>query len=584
MLNAVKKKLSIPVEWTELLIVTLFKNKGSRKYLEYYRGIFLCNVAPKIMEKLIKNRISVHLKKVNLLQGGSTENRSTCDNTFLLNGVVDHAKYLNKQVFLTFYDYSTCFDSLWLEDCMITLWELGVRSELFALIYKLNEVAKIRVKTPFGLTDQFECPRIVKQGSVLSSNLCSSSTAQLCDTNLRGGTYTGTFVINDLLYIDDTTDVNDEVNEVDLSHQEVVNFSKSKRLSIKYCKCALLTINKKTHHSNPKLNIGQGVIPQVKCTKCLGDMVNDKGNNVDLVEHKVANAKAAMVNCLSLCNEVTLGLYFVTSAIILYQSVFLATLLFNCQAWRKLSNEDYRKLQVTQIRYLKRVMRAPLSTPNNFVFLEFGALPVRFIIHCRQLTFLHHIVALDDEDPVKKMFKAQQLLPYERNWSNEVLPLLHEYDLDDVDIISMSKLTWKENVKTNVTRKVLSQLTTDIQDKTKTKHLSYNSFTCQPYMLQFNHKQASIIFKLRSYSVDCKGNRKSANVDLNCRLCKSADETQSHIVNCPAVSKDGVILDVSKVFDCDIIDGDEDIIKLCNRVDEFNKLINDTDIDGTMNA
>ena len=55
-------------------------------------------------------------------------------------------------------------------------------------------------------------------------------------------------------------------------------------------------------------------------------------------------------------------------------------------------------------------------------------------------------------------------------------------------------------------------------------------------------------------------------------------------MNCPAVSKDGVILDVSKVFDCDIIDGDEDIIKLCNRVDEFNKLINDTDINGTMDA
>ena len=222
-------------------------------------------------------------------------------------------------------------------------------------------------------------------------------------------------------------------------------------------------------------------------------------------------------------------------------------------------------------------MRAPLSTPNSFVFLEFGALPVKFIIHCRQLTFLHHIVGLDDQDPVKRMFKAQQLLPYEKNWSNEVLPLLHEYDLDDDDIINMSKLTWKQNVKANVTRKVLSQLTTDIQDETKTKHLSYTSFNCQPYMLQFNHKQASIIFKLRSYSIDCKSNRKSSNVDLNCRLCKSADETQSHVVNCPAVSKDGVILDLSKVFDCEIVDGDQDVINICNRVDDFNKMINDTD-------
>ena len=110
MLNAVKNKLMIPPEWFELLIVTLFKNKGSRKYLEYYRGIFLSNVVPKIMEKLVKNRISVHLKKVNLLQGGSTENRSTCSIMFLLYGVIDHAKYLNKQIYLTFYYYATCFD------------------------------------------------------------------------------------------------------------------------------------------------------------------------------------------------------------------------------------------------------------------------------------------------------------------------------------------------------------------------------------------------------------------------------------------------------------------------------------------
>ena len=104
---------------------------------------------------------------------------------------------------------------------MISLWDLGVRSDLFALVYKLNEVAKIRVKTPFGMTEEFDCPRIVKQGSVLSSNLCSSSTAQICDQNMMGGVYTGTFVINDVLYVDDTTDLNDDINETVESNQEI---------------------------------------------------------------------------------------------------------------------------------------------------------------------------------------------------------------------------------------------------------------------------------------------------------------------------------------------------------------------------
>ena len=86
-LNTVKNKLWVPPEWYELIIVTLFKNKGSRKKLEYYRGIFLSNIITKIMEKLIKSRIKTQLKKVNLLQAGSREERSTCDSMFLLRHI-----------------------------------------------------------------------------------------------------------------------------------------------------------------------------------------------------------------------------------------------------------------------------------------------------------------------------------------------------------------------------------------------------------------------------------------------------------------------------------------------------------------
>ena len=352
--------------------------------------------------------------------------------------MIDRAKYLNKQIFLTFYDYSTCFDSLWLEDSMITLWELGIRNELFALIYKLNEHALIKVKTPFGFTEQFECPRIVKQGCVLSSNLCSSSTAQLCDVNKEGGMYIGSFVINDVLYVDDTTDVNDDTNETIASNHGISNFSKSKRLTVNHPKCALLTINKKPHHCNPTLTIGEGIIPQVTMAKCVGDIINEKGTNSDMIDDKVNNAKAAMANCLSMCNEITLGLYFVESATILYGSVFLQTLLFNSHAWRNLTKADYKKLEVVQIRYLKRIMRAPLSTPNSFVYLKFGDLPVKYIIQCRQLNFLHHILGLESTDPVRKTHEAQKLLPFEKNWTNEVLPLIDEYELTGIDIQNIS--------------------------------------------------------------------------------------------------------------------------------------------------
>jgi len=61
--------------------------------------------------------------------------------------MIEHAKYLNSKLFLTFYNFSTCFDSLWLEDATLSL---GVKNELFALIFKMNEMANISVKTPHG--------------------------------------------------------------------------------------------------------------------------------------------------------------------------------------------------------------------------------------------------------------------------------------------------------------------------------------------------------------------------------------------------------------------------------------------------
>ena len=63
---------------------------------------------------------------------------------------------------------------------MLAMWDLGIHDELFPLIFKLNEACSINIRTPYGLTPSFSCPRIVKQGCVLSTSLCGSSTGQLC--------------------------------------------------------------------------------------------------------------------------------------------------------------------------------------------------------------------------------------------------------------------------------------------------------------------------------------------------------------------------------------------------------------------
>ena len=42
-------------------------------------------------------------------------------------------------------------------------------------------------------------------------------------------------------------------------------------------------------------------------------------------------------------------------------------------------------------------------------------------INLRKLAFLHHILNLDDDDPVKKVYRAEQRLEFEPNWANEII-------------------------------------------------------------------------------------------------------------------------------------------------------------------
>ena len=120
--------------------------------------------------------------------------------------------------------------------------------------------------------------------------------------------------------------------------------------------------------------------------------------------------------------------------------------------------------------------------------------------------------------------------------------LLLLYNLSESEVASSpSKDAWKKKAKSAVCEKAFDVLTADAASKSKTSKLSYKSFTHQPYLTQYQFKDACIIFKLRSRSVNCKDNHKStAKQNLLCRLCGICNETQRHIINCP-ISSDGRI-------------------------------------------
>ena len=115
---------------------------------------------------------------------------------------------------------------------------------------------------------------------------------------------------------------------------------------------------------------------------------NSKGNNVAFCKLRVDKSVGSIIEIISLCKETSFGKHQIFSMIIMYQSVFLPRQIYNCESWSNLTPEDISNLQGAQLKFLRRVMEVPKSTPTAALFLELGILPIQYEIEKRQLVFL----------------------------------------------------------------------------------------------------------------------------------------------------------------------------------------------------
>ena len=93
------------------------------------------------------------------------------------------------------------------------------------------------------------------------------------------------------------------------------------------------------------------------------------------------------------------------------------------------------------------------------MLLEFGELPLRYIIDKNQLNFLYHIYHLKDDDPVRIMWQMMDKLTGEKNWWERVKGLLYKYEISMDHVKSMTKSSFKKLVKERVYEVALQNLT-----------------------------------------------------------------------------------------------------------------------------
>ena len=465
---------------------------------------------------------------------------------FLLYASIDHQKYKNKPLYITAYDFEQAFDALWLQDCVLSLQKIGVPTDILHLIYNLNKQAKITVKTPYGSTRQSVLEDIVEQGTVLGPILCSTSTAEYCENNIGIAVFNA--IVSSLVWVDDTLDLSISAKNAEKSHEKALLFGRKKKVPYSKTKCKGMVVNGKKKDISPELYIDEVKMEIVQLIEYLGDVINSKGDYSDLVKDRIKRAMSAMVRIEALVKETGLGVHTVSVHLLLYQALFLSCITFNSQAWSNIKETDMDQLEKMQLKCLKKILQLPRSTTNSFVFLEFGEVPIRYIIDRNQLSFLHHIVHLEDDDPVKVMWQQMKRFVGEKNWWFRVQGLMTKYGITMDHVQTMRKSTYKKLVKENVRMVALASLTKQCGEKTKTEMLRYSSLNPQEYLLQLFPNQAKAILQCRSKSLDIKEYRQYMYKDMVCRLCEKADETLDHVVNCGCEK----VIDSSTIFANDV--------------------------------
>ena len=105
-----------------------------------------------------------------------------------------------------------------------------------------------------------------------------------------------------------------------------------------------------------------------------------------------------MSEIISTIKKIPLGEHKVEVALKLREAMLLNGILYNSEAWHGLTSAQIKKLESVDEVLLRGILNAHIKTPKEFLHLETGTIPLKWIIAQRRLNYLKHILSRDSDE------------------------------------------------------------------------------------------------------------------------------------------------------------------------------------------
>ena len=232
--------------------------------------------------------------------------------------------------------------------------------------------------------------------------------------------------------------------------------------------------------------------------------------------------------------EVALGAHRVEAGLILRQSILISSLLWSAEAWSDVREKELIRLEQVDSHFLRLLIGGHSKCPTVFLHLETGTLKIKHTLVIKRLMYLKHILSVDDEETIKKVYEKQKEKAVKGDWYKLVqsdFKFIGE-DFDENSLKMKTKSEFKMWVNVKVRKAAFALYIEEMKLLSKIKTLEYTKLEAQVYLTSpiFNKQERKLLVSLRSKCHQSKENFKKLNKNnLKCRFGCDKNENQRHV-------------------------------------------------------
>ena len=348
----------------------------------------------------------------------------------LLQETVSKALETNRNVFVSYFDVSNAFDTVWTDGLFYKLSEMGISGRTWRILYKGYKDFRCKVRVDNKLSDWYAMSCGIHQGGFLSlmkyTAFINDLLVQLEHSNLC-------FFIGDipscpLGYADDLAAATISKSRTDKVHQLVAAYGNLWRFKFNARKSAVLIYDesKKSHLQNSAhrvFKLGAEKVPEKSSYDHVGIKAELFPEDGLRVNDKISKSRRTF-NASSGLGIKKSGLNMIACNIIFW-AVAIPTLTFGSECWI-LNDDDIDNLMIFQRHVGRRIQRLASRAHNVNCFYGLGWIRVTTYIIIKKILFILTILKLLNR--VVEMSRDHRSIVGKKSWSNTVWEKARELD------------------------------------------------------------------------------------------------------------------------------------------------------------